>query len=248
MKRFDLKIHCPFHEETTPSCHIYEDAFFCFGCGAKGGLDKLPTDKVEFVRTSNFKNFYKEDVTSRIAYINTLPTKSIRGLILPYDLTGYYLVYPGAQYYIKRVWDTDGGSKYLAPKGTQRPLYKARYGSYEDNKRGPLLVIEGELNAASAAMVLGYTGPIRTVISPGSACELNKPKCIDYCLQYEYICIIVDKDAPGVAAGLQLKYKLIDKGKRVVLWPLEADLNNLLQQDNGQEKVKDEVRRALELL
>lgn len=30
------EILCPFHDERTPSCHIYRDHFYCFGCGEKG--------------------------------------------------------------------------------------------------------------------------------------------------------------------------------------------------------------------
>jgi DNA polymerase I-like protein with 3'-5' exonuclease and polymerase domains len=36
------KISCPFHEDDTPSLHIYRDHYHCFGCGAHGGhLDWL---------------------------------------------------------------------------------------------------------------------------------------------------------------------------------------------------------------
>jgi hypothetical protein len=27
---------CPFHSDRTPSCRIYDDHFYCFGCGARG--------------------------------------------------------------------------------------------------------------------------------------------------------------------------------------------------------------------
>lgn len=32
------KIHCPFHEELTASCHIFDDHFHCFGCGLNGDV------------------------------------------------------------------------------------------------------------------------------------------------------------------------------------------------------------------
>jgi hypothetical protein len=32
----DTKIACPFHSDNEPSCHIYDDHFYCFGCGAHG--------------------------------------------------------------------------------------------------------------------------------------------------------------------------------------------------------------------
>lgn len=36
------KICCPFHDDDTPSLHIYSDHYYCFGCGVHGGhLDWL---------------------------------------------------------------------------------------------------------------------------------------------------------------------------------------------------------------
>jgi Toprim domain/DNA polymerase family A/CHC2 zinc finger len=33
---------CPFHDDSTPSCRIYDDHYYCFGCGARGSqLDWL---------------------------------------------------------------------------------------------------------------------------------------------------------------------------------------------------------------
>jgi CHC2 zinc finger/Toprim domain len=32
----DGKVCCPFHADSTPSCHIYADHYHCFGCGAHG--------------------------------------------------------------------------------------------------------------------------------------------------------------------------------------------------------------------
>lgn len=34
---------CPFHQERTPSCKVYQDSFYCFGCGAHG-------DAIDFVK------------------------------------------------------------------------------------------------------------------------------------------------------------------------------------------------------
>jgi DNA primase len=30
------KTLCPFHQDSSPSCHIYDDHFYCFACGATG--------------------------------------------------------------------------------------------------------------------------------------------------------------------------------------------------------------------
>jgi hypothetical protein len=38
----DGMVSCPFHEDWEPSCRIYEDHFYCYGCGANGNhLDWL---------------------------------------------------------------------------------------------------------------------------------------------------------------------------------------------------------------
>ena len=31
-------IRCPIHADDSPSFHLLERGFYCFGCGAKGGL------------------------------------------------------------------------------------------------------------------------------------------------------------------------------------------------------------------
>jgi hypothetical protein len=36
------KVPCPFHEDSNPSMHIYDDGFNCFGCGVSG-------DQIAFV-------------------------------------------------------------------------------------------------------------------------------------------------------------------------------------------------------
>lgn len=30
------KCNCPFHDDLTPSCHVYSDHFHCYGCGVRG--------------------------------------------------------------------------------------------------------------------------------------------------------------------------------------------------------------------
>jgi hypothetical protein len=49
----DFICHCPFHEERTPSFHIYLDdnRYFCFGCGKWGDAITyvMETEKVDFL-------------------------------------------------------------------------------------------------------------------------------------------------------------------------------------------------------
>ena len=37
-------IRCPFHDDRSPSCSVFERGFYCFGCGRKGGLAALVID------------------------------------------------------------------------------------------------------------------------------------------------------------------------------------------------------------
>lgn len=35
---------CPFHAEKTPSCKVFKDHFYCFGCGAHGDVIRFAQD------------------------------------------------------------------------------------------------------------------------------------------------------------------------------------------------------------
>lgn len=52
-------IFCPFHSEKTPSCHIWDDHFKCFGCGKYG-------DVISFVEDMFGLNF--EQSISKLNY------------------------------------------------------------------------------------------------------------------------------------------------------------------------------------
>ena len=59
-------IHCPFHEDKTPSCRVYEttNSFYCFGCGKTG-------DVIDFI-------MYKEGITKHEAI---LKAKELAGMV-----------------------------------------------------------------------------------------------------------------------------------------------------------------------
>jgi DNA primase len=40
------KGHCPFHDDVSPSFHVYRDHYHCFGCGIQG-------DAIAFVMQSD---------------------------------------------------------------------------------------------------------------------------------------------------------------------------------------------------
>ena len=42
--KFSNMVRCPFHEDHTPSMQLYEDHFFCFGCGKHGDVVTLVSE------------------------------------------------------------------------------------------------------------------------------------------------------------------------------------------------------------
>jgi DNA primase len=96
---------------------------------------------------------------------------------------------------------------------------------------GPVLVIEGEVNALSfQSAVPEFRG---TIASPGSCNEFERHTEEILTLGKSYV-IIVDKDKPGVISGLRMKKDLINRGKKVTLYAFEKDFNEILQ-DEGPE-------------
>jgi len=212
-------ILCKFHDDHTPSMRIYGNWAHCYTCGAH-----VPSSEVvngDYILPT--QSVVKTDVGAAIARIKTLPTKLIRGLELPYDNTGYYILWPLDQYYKRRT--TSGLSRYIAPAGINPPLFQ-----YE-SKSKHLLIVEGELNAISLYNVV--FGDYK-VCSPGPA--TNFMKYIKHYLNYEKITIFADKDAPGVVFGDQLKQHLLKLHKRVTLVLLDKDFNQVLQ-DEGEQGV-----------
>ena len=53
-----MKGCCPFHGEKLPSFYVYDDAFHCFGCGARG-------DAISFVMQSEGGRFLRSRRAAR---------------------------------------------------------------------------------------------------------------------------------------------------------------------------------------
>jgi hypothetical protein len=247
------RIHCPFHQENTPSMVLYEEAYHCYGCGAHGPLKDLDNkvsgwenkvNKQPFTRGASWKTRYREDLKKSLERISKLPVANIRGLDFPYDDSGYYIVYPTRDYYIKRSHSVDDPCKYKSPPGHKKPLYQLNTGTRDS----VLVIIEGQLNALSAYHAYSKisTNGKLVIVSPGAATDLNKQDLITYYLQYDKICIIVDRDAAGGIEGKALKDYLYKKGKRVRLVPMERDFNEILVQD-GINSVYEELKKAVEM-
>lgn len=234
------KILCPWHREETPSCHVYSDGYKCFGCGKAGPLSDLPEG--EYHASAEKAPKYVEDVASSIAKIQTYPRCTIRGLSL-YDTTdSYYLVWPEGQYYIRRYKESVAGkSKYKCPAGVPRPLYVARHAP----DRNILVIVEGELNAASIGLACGDI----SVVSPGSAGDFYSAGGrghLGYYRAYPSIYLLVDKDAAGAAAAIELKSLLMKTNPATYIHLMEQDANDILVQ-HGKEKLKETIEGILEV-
>ena len=225
------KIHCPFHEEATPSLVMYEKDYHCFGCGAHGPLKDLGREP------GTPKPKYKENLQEGLNYIEGLEEREVRGHRFKCDDKGYYLVWPGGVYYKRRNW-TDEGSKYKCPAGHAQPMFIVR-----DLRAGRLFLTEGEVNAMSVAAAF----PEDSVMSPGSAGEflrLTLKSLLTYCTAYCTVIVVVDKDGPGVAAACHTKGMLVGKVKEVRIALMETDANDL-HTNYGLEKVREEINRAM---
>ncbi len=201
---------------------VYSDGAFCFVCN-------YSTNSIKDLK---YESKPKENIEEVISYVKSLPTKLIRGLLLPYDDQGFYILWPDLSFYKKRLFE--GKSRYLGPRGHRAPLLKL--GKPSDR----VLVVEGELNTMSAALV--YPG---TILSPGAASNF-----MNYSNEYLTFkgdfTIVVDKDIPGVVAGLKLKEFLIKNKRRVSLVTKETDYNQELQ-DSGLEQLKTSIAQDMGL-
>jgi hypothetical protein len=59
-RRTHMKGCCPFHGEKLPSFFVYDDAFYCFGCGAHG-------DAICFVMQTEGVGFFEADAPPRLS-------------------------------------------------------------------------------------------------------------------------------------------------------------------------------------
>lgn len=202
---------------------MYPDRAYCFVCRYS-----CPSDNI--VSAEELQQMRQEpaDIEEEMAYIQQLPIRDIRGLKLPVDDQGYYIVWPNNNFYKKRLFE--GKSRYVGPRGHRPPIFE-----YLTNRKS-CIVIEGELNAVSGYNSLSSKVTNRvTILSPGSATEL--PKILPYLLTFDTIAIIVDRDIPGVGWGSNLKHELVKHQKKVQLVAVEKDINQILQEE-GKEGVK----------
>lgn len=230
-----MKVNCAFHDDTNPSMEIYENGFYCFVCGAKGPLDKLPGGK-----SYEAKPKYVEDLQRTRSYIRTLPTKSIRGFPFPCDAKGFYITWPDDAYYKLRLFEPGEGPKYKNPSGHSQPPYWVR----RTLNNPSIFVVEGEINALSVS----ESFPECDVVSPGSASDIGAKKTerlLTHICEYANIIIVVDRDPAGTAAAIQAKGFLLSKNVRSTIVLMGRDANAILVQD-GKETLRKEIERGMQ--
>lgn len=217
------RIICPNknHKENTPSCVIYPTMAYCFGCRTKFDLKDLNIDPetIEYEETI-------PDLVADLTRINNLPKMAVRGLTLPCDGDYFYIVYPGCNYFIARSLTLHSGRKYLCPSGARRPIYRARI---EGNET--LAIVEGELDAASLALVPGTFD----VCSPGAASNFNIERDLKFYLTYKRFYLYTDKDRAGFDAAVTMKTQLLKYTPfvTVVFKNPERDFNDILQEEGA---------------
>lgn len=224
-----MKVLCPKHEDSVPSCEVYPDHGYCFVCQAT-----IPLSELGVAGEQAPKERFTENLAERRAYIDTLPKEVVRGLLMPVDKQGYYITWPDGLYYKRRNWS--GEPRYSNPSGHTQPLFWVR------RTQGTCLyVVEGEINALSIAEVLSRVD----VMSPGSAPEFNARKQdrhLTLYTKYSNVVIVTDKDPAGTVAAIQLKSLLLGKVPRIDLVLMEKDANQILVED-GKDKLREEIYR-----
>lgn len=227
------RILCPLHKEKTPSCVVYSNSAYCFGCGKTFSLQELGIQGSTVKRTPT-------NIKVEVDRINQLPRDMIRGLELPFDELGYYIVWPNGEYY-KRRNAGDDTKKYTNPIGRKQPLLKALV---KGNKT--LAIVEGELNALSLLAMEPYIKADIDIVSPGSASEIASDRYLQFYENYSKFIICTDKDIPGFLASLKLKIKLMSFSPYVSTVLLESDFNQMLQ-ELGPENAAKEAKTKLGL-
>lgn len=229
--QFKYHINCPSgkHVDNKPSCAIYSDGSgYCFSCNTYF-KDLEPADKkVER---------YVEDLPGKLKYIKSLPTADIRGLKLPADSDGFYIVWPSDNYYKLRRWDDNHpNGRYLSPSGIPKPWFCAHTGTSKT-----LVLIEGEINALSVALLQLNM----TIVSPGSASNFADNTARYYysrLLGYDRVYLIVDEDGPGFEAAVKAKTLVKEKIPNTKIILMGEDANSILMRD-GKEGLQKELKK-----
>ena len=223
---FRSKVLCPIHDDHDPSMTVYGKWAYCHVCKAS-----IPSAELNIPENKTIPRPEPTNVPERIKYIKSLPTDLIRGLQLPYDNSGYYIVWPMDNYYKRRNYE--GKTRYIGPSGVRAPLFVC------PGTASHLIIVEGEINALS--LFESIYGEYK-IVSPGSASEMLRH--IKSYLIYSKITIIADNDAAGVCHSCQLRDLLHKHKKHATITVMNEDFNTILQRD-GYDGVMKKFQEAI---
>lgn len=228
--RLIKKIRCPSgtHEDTTPSCALYADGSgYCFSC--QSFFKKLAEPEA-------VPEVKPEDLIEKLSYIDSLPKDTIRGLLLPYDNMGYYIVWPDRSYYKLRKWATNGPQdRYLSPRGVAKTPFYIPPSILTES----LIIVEGEINALSLNKAKVNYG----IFSPGSTTNFSVnylEKYLRKLTHYTKILILVDDEYVSLQAALTVKDFLQHTCPNVLIHLMNIDCNDILV-THGEEALKKEI-------
>jgi CHC2 zinc finger len=168
----EYKLRCPFHADRNPSLNFNpkKNAFYCFGCGAKGTTRKLVIQLTGISESEAIKRHsrvlgvdpvFEPDTGAEATY----DYRDQRG-----ELLYQVLRYPGKQFSQRR--PTSGGWIYNL-KGVKKTLYKLPAFSYA----ATVVITEGEKDAdnVNAAGLKDFTGHNLVETTSGGADSWQDP-------------------------------------------------------------------------
>ena len=114
---------CPFHQENTPSFHVYpvDQSYHCYGCGAHGSM-------IDFVMRQKGLNF-PEAIKMLAELVGIpLPSDTKKSRYTAKELNKFRVFYStleaATDYYQKSLTDDSAGFKYLQTRGIQPEVIK----------------------------------------------------------------------------------------------------------------------------
>jgi DNA primase len=240
------KTLCPFHQDSSPSCHIYDDGFHCYACGAHGdaldwyqqvhSLSKADAIKELSQRVGTMPIAQRTKLVKYWQRLEQLP-KSPRDGFTADDCKALGIAASGNDA-VLAITDPLGNivafkqRRHIVNEGQSRYFYLTKdcgtpaWCSPCFFTSEKVLIVEGELNAMACALVrrnmdediafMGIAG-----VNGQLWLEALKDKIV-YCY--------ADGDAPGQAARDRWALAAIEVGaKRVFrLEPWEMDANDIL--------------------
>lgn len=228
------RILCKFHEERTPSCVLYDTVYHCYSCGAHGPLKDLGIADEDLPLLPR----YVEDIVESIKRIMGLPKQSYRGLDLPYDNRGHYVLWPQFDYYkLRQLGAIHNSDKYRCPSGVRKPVFYI-----STTERDVCCVVEGELNALSAANLGMGIG----LVSPGGAGDFYGATLKEFAptlASYKRVVVVVDNDSAGALAYLKFCEWFKDRVP-VSGHLINRDFNEILQEE-GKDALKKYVTKLV---